>query len=180
MKILALDLSLTRTGYAVGPGPHGLSIPPRGQDRGPARLAFYRTAVTELLSIYAADVVVLEGYSFGQARGSSHSHALGELGGVVRLLLFERAVPFVEVAPASLKKYATGKGNAPKAAVLAEAIRRLGYGGNDDNEADALWLRAMALDYYQLETPTMPQSHRAALEKIEWPEITPLATAAAA
>lgn len=170
MQILALDLSLARTGYAA-PADSGILVPPKRSDRGTTRLAWFRSAIGELASRTGADLVILEGYSFGQARGSSHHHALGELGGVVRLALHDRGLPYVEIAPATLKKYSTGRGNAPKNEVLAAAIRRLGYAGADDNEADALWLRAMALDHYGLATPTMPQLHRDALAKVGWPDL---------
>ena len=167
MNILALDLALTTTGYAFPSGP-GTFSPPTKADRGMARLAWIRDEVMTLAE--GADLVVLEGYSFA-SRG--RQHATGELGGVVRLALWERAVPVVEVPPSSLKKYATGRGNAPKDQVLAAAIRRLGFKGHDHNEADALWLRTMARDHYGLPgTPEMPKKHREALAGVEWPDLS--------
>lgn len=167
MKIISLDLSLARTGYAL-PSRVGLLVPPKAADRGVRRLAWFRLQVRSLVMETHADLVAIEGYSFGTPAGSSHSHALGELGGVVRLELHDLKVPFVEIAPSSLKKYACGKGNAKKMDVLAAAIRRLGYAGSDDNEADALWLRHMALDHYGLGIVELPQVHREALEKVIW------------
>ncbi len=61
----------------------------------------------------------LEGYGHGMARGYALTQ-LGELDGVIRTALFEAGVPFVEVAPATLKKYATGRGNATKPRVPAK------------------------------------------------------------
>lgn len=177
MNVISLDLSLARTGYAL-PIRVGLLIPPKGHDRGTRRLAWFRLQVRTLVMETHADLVAIEGYSFGTPAGASHSHALGELGGVVRLELYDLKVPFVEIAPSSLKKYACGKGNAKKMDVLAAAIRRLGYAGADDNEADALWLRHMALDHYGLAPVEMPQLHREALEKVIWPA-RPAALAAA-
>ena len=46
---------------------------------------------------------------------------------------------------ATIKKHATGKGNAGKDAVIA-AMRAAGFKPSDDNEADALALLAWALD----------------------------------
>ena len=45
------------------------------------------------------------------------------------------------------------------------------YLGHDNNEADAMWLLAMACDHYGIPQTVMPEGHRAALQKIEWPEI---------
>lgn len=65
---------------------------------------------------------------------------------------------------------ATDAGAAPKEAVLAAAIRRLGYGGSSHDEADAFWLRTMALDHYvALAEPVVPIAHRAVLLRIDWP-----------
>ncbi len=52
----------------------------------------------------------------------------------------------VLVAPKVRAKYATGTGNASKAEVQASAIRRLGYPGHNNNEADALWLAYIAAE----------------------------------
>lgn len=74
----------------------------------------------------------------------------------------------MDVIPSSLKKYATGRGNAKKEEMLASAIRRLDYAGSSFDEADALWLREMALDHYTGQV-RVPESHRVALAKIDWP-----------
>ena len=171
MNLLALDLSLTRTGWAthhsVLAGPHatGTITPPKGMG-GVERLIWIRKSLTGLISL--VELVVMEGYSYGVARGNALTQ-LGELGGVVRVLFHELGVPWVEVPPATLKKYATGKGNAGKAEVLVAAVRRLGYEGSDDNVADAMWLRAMALDAFGAMPSPVPKAQQEALLKIEWP-----------
>lgn len=165
--VLGLDLSLTRTGWATADG-YGVLVPPKGKDRGLPRLQWIRDAVLELAA--GVDLVAVEGYSFGSR--NSHAHALGELGGVVRLALYEAGAVIAAVPPAVLKKYATGRGNAPKGEVLAAAIRRLGYAGHDDNEADALWLLAAAWSAYEhADAVQVPQVQRSALGAILWPAV---------
>ena len=44
--------------------------------------------------------------------------------------------------------YATGKGSAGKPAMIKAAKDKLGYPGNDDNEADALWMLELAQSEY--------------------------------
>lgn len=166
MKILALDLSLTSTGYALLEGP-GVLAPPAAVGKGMRRLQWIRDRTTQLAQ--GVDVVVIEGYSMGQKPGSSRSHSTGELGGVVRLALFEMGRRVVEVAPKSLKKYAANNGNAKKEAVFGAAIRRLGYQGSSFDEADALWLYTMAADHYRLIESPVPKAQREALGKVEWP-----------
>lgn len=131
-----LDLSLTATGYADSDGDGGTFTT---KTRGMERLATIRTFAVSFA--VASDLVAIEGYSYGSK--FSHSHALGELGGVIRLALWELGTDYVDVPPAVLKKWATGKGNANKDAVLAAAIRH-GYLGDDNNGADAYWLADIA------------------------------------
>lgn len=174
--IVAFDLSLTRTGWAsfalsrpesavMGIASYG-TIAPAGT--GMPRLNEVRRRVLE--RALDAELVLLEGYSFGSRQ--SHAHALGELGGVVRLALWEARYTVVDVPPACLKKYATGRGNAKKAEVLAAAIRRLNYQGADDNEADALWMVQMGLAWQgRPEAASVPVAHREGLVKVRWPTV---------
>lgn len=176
-RVLGLDLSLTATGVAF---PDGTTATWSQPLTGVARLAWFRQALTALLAgvgpyghDLAADLVVIEGHAFNTKYGQPH--ALGELAGVVKLVLHDLDVTWLEIPPASLKRYATGKGNASKEAVLVAAVLRLGYEGHSNDESDALWLRQMALDHYGWSTTSngraMPQTHRDALAKITWPEL---------
>lgn len=176
-RVVGLDLSLTATGYAY----HGCRGTIHAKHlKGAERLAYLRDAVMRLDLSFEnynlpseptrPDLVVMEGYSYASA---NQAHQVGELGGVIRLALHEAGVPFVVVAPAALKKYATGKGNANKAAMLQAAWQRLGYEGTDDNEADALWLRAMGLDALGHPIVAMPAVNRTALAKVAWPTPAP-------
>jgi len=172
MNIAAFDLSLTATGFATyGPLFNGNEksagiIDPKKLS-GMMRLRFIRDAVLELSCL--TEIVVLEGYAFGVARQSG-LREIGELGGVVRMGLWERGTRYVEIPPASLKLFATGRGNAKKEEVLVSAVRHLDYDGHDHNVADALWLLQMALARSGDIEPTNEHQRRA-LEKIVWPEL---------
>ena len=166
MKIVALDLSLTCTGWADESG-CGVIVPPLARNRGIARLRWIRDAVLARTS--GASLVVLEGYSFA-SRGRAII-SLGELGGVVRVALADAGLTSVDVAPASRALFATGKGNASKEHVLAEAIRIIGYAGHSYDEADALWLRTMATEHYLASTASRSEKKRKALAGVEWPTL---------
>ena len=159
-RIIGLDLSLTATGIAT-PDLVGTI---KSKFRGPRRLVEIRADILEHCT--RDDIAVIEGYAFGRHNQAAH---LGELGGVVRVALYEAGVRILTVPPASLKRYATGKGNASKEDVLAAAIRRLGYQGSSTDEADALWLRQIGLAKYAPDDAVnVPAENRAALEKIAW------------
>lgn len=161
-RILAFDLALRSTGWCDG---NRCGCLVAGNRSGMQRLHWIRNAV--LVPAKAADLVVLEGYAF--SAHASHAHELGELGGVVRMALFGASIDYVEIPPASLKLFATGKGNANKEAMLAAAIRKLDYAGHSNDEVDALWLWHMANLYYNGPRPNEHQ--RKALAKIQWPRV---------
>lgn len=168
MNIAAFDLSLTQTGYAVASGGETRHGTIRPTEKGMERLSRIRGRVLELSA--GADLVVLEGYSFG-AKGSAFL-SLAEMGGVVRYALWNAGRPFVEIPPATLKKFATGKGTAPKEEMLAAAIRRLEYSGANHNEADALWLLTAGLHAFGASRVELPATNREALQKVSWPTIS--------
>lgn len=164
MHIVAFDLSLTHSACAITRNTKGVCVPPKAVGTGVERLVYIREWV--LHSATNADLVVLEGYAYGAARGNALT-GLGELGGVVRVALLDAGHCWVVVPPASLKRFACGKGNATKADMLAAAIRKLGYDGSDHNTADAMWLREMALAAYDMAPASKAQ--REAVAKVAWP-----------
>ncbi len=163
MNVVGIDPSYTATGIAFADGrvaKHRWS----GKER--CRLAdAYDALSMGTLWPVAPDLVVIESYS----HGSKHAaHKMGELGGVMRLALMHAGIPYVDAAPTAVKKYATGKGNATKEAVLAAAIRRLDYEGASTDEADALWLRQLGLAHIgDSRAVEVPAVHREALKALE-------------
>ena len=145
MNVVGLDLSLAATGLCNDDGPGVITY------RMPHDATHYdRAHRLKTIGVHIdwmtrdADVVVIE----SPFNSKFSSWQLGELHGVVKVTLLQRRVPFQMIAPKQLKKFATNNGNAAKEQVLAAAIRDLDYGGHDNNEADALWLRHMGLAWY--------------------------------
>ena len=137
MRVLAFDLSLTSTGYAHSGGTGRIEVNSRGTER----LAEIRDNIRALVLTHSPERVAIEGYAYARA---NQAHQIGELGGVVRLLLHDMGVPYTEVPPSSLKKWATGKGNADKDTMLETAIRKYAFEGHGNDEADAWLLYLMA------------------------------------
>jgi Holliday junction resolvasome RuvABC endonuclease subunit len=174
---VGLDLSLTSTGVAIGEDTHAIRP---GDRRGPERLAFIRSCIRDHLWIrlYEADgptVVLLEGYSF--ASKNSHAHALGELGGVMRLFFHEHRIPVIEVPPTCRAKFATGKGNASKSEVVSAISARTGrlwLGPGNEDRCDAWILQEMGRSYFGEPRHNWPSTHLDALNKIDWSPIAPV------
>ena len=138
-RVLALDLSLTSTGVASDEGTFTIKT----SETGAERLAYIRDEVRKAVFRYVPEVVAIEGYAYARA---NQAHQIGELGGVVRLLLHDMGIDTLIVPPASIKKWATGKGNADKDTMLEVAIREFAFEGHGNDEADAWLLYLMALD----------------------------------
>ncbi len=141
MNILALDLG-TRTGWAVAENDRtesGVQVfdVKRGESPGMRYLRFNCWLEDVAAGRWKPDVIVFEqahhrgGAATGVAAGFS-----------TRVLEFcaRYGIEHPSVHTATLKKFATGKGNADKGAMVEEARKRFGPDLEDDNEADALWL----------------------------------------
>lgn len=144
-NVIGLDLSVARTGVALPDGTTAsiaVRIRPHASDSDHAdRLIAIASELRALILDQVIDLAVIEGYGF-------HSHRLArnaELGGVVRITLRAIGAEIVTVAPATLKKWATGNGRAGKDAMVAEAARR-GYQPANHDEADAALLREWGMN----------------------------------
>jgi crossover junction endodeoxyribonuclease RuvC len=161
--ILGLDVSLTATGIDDGDGPRVLHTDLVGVER----LAWYSGRLTLICRAKAPDLAIIEGYSYASA---NQAHQMGELGGVVRLILANLGIPTVIVAPSTLKKWLTGKGTAGKDDMVATAAR-LGCPVNNNNAVDSWALRQMGL--YHLGRAAIPATgyRDEIVAKVTWPEL---------
>lgn len=139
--VLGLDVSTRRTGAALPTG-RAVSLSPSTTDVA-RRLHWFAGALARLLRCYEPEIAVIEGYAPNSV-GILSTIRLAELGGVIRLTLHEHSVPYVEIGPGQLKRWATGNGNATDEAMIAAATAAGGTPANDD-EADALLARAVAV-----------------------------------
>lgn len=155
-RVVGLDLSLTATGIAYSNGSTGLVKP---LSRGDARLAEIRGEVRT--AVVAADLVVIE----DAVVRSSAAVAIGMVHGAVRVML-QTGPPYVLIPPATLKKFATGKGNADKTAMAVALLKRAGLELPTSDEVDAWWLRAAGLQLLGEPVVTLPAAQVAALDKI--------------
>ncbi|TQN30584.1 crossover junction endodeoxyribonuclease RuvC [Haloactinospora alba] len=173
-RVIGLDASLTGTGIAssIGwctiVGRAGVTnLPLADRDR-----AIVNLARGVLDTVGTPDLAVIEAPAYSRSGGGAHERS-GLWWRVVRHLLAQ-GVPVAEVAPTQRCRYATGKGQALKTAVVDAVARRWPQyvtGGND-NLADAVVLCAMGADHLGYPIATVPATHRAALDRITWPEFS--------
>jgi len=147
---VGLDLSLTSTGVAIIHDGHAtvqrITSKPVKDATTADQADRLRGIVTRILLAIpdtAYTKVAVEGPSFGST--GTAAHILGGLWWLVRVALENADLDTIIASPGTVKRYATGNGNAPKDHVLAAVVRRypdVNVTGND--EADALVLAAIA------------------------------------
>ena len=146
--ILALDLG-TSTGRALR-APDGLltsgtaSFRPGRYDGGGMRYLRFTNWLTEIDRLSGP----LAAIWFEEVRrhaGTDAAHVYGGLMATLTAWAELRGVPFAGVPVGTIKRHATGKGNAPKEAMIASARAR-GFSPADDNEADAIALLLWAIE----------------------------------
>lgn len=173
-RIAGLDPSLSSTGISTEKGTYTVTFsskrPPRIGDADDwlrTRILVIQGEVAK--ACWPADVVFIEGFSRGSIQKREE---LGHLGYEIRKTLSNLGVPYVDIAPTVLKKFATGKGNASKEEVFSAAVQLLGLSPSaKDDEADALWLRELGRHMYGVSSRMPPSTHTDHLRKIEIPEI---------
>lgn len=158
-SVLGLDPSLCATRVAAG----GRSWTITTNSDDPRRLDVIYRGVLAAVEEAAPVLTVIEDLP-------SHARTAGLTGmaqGALRLALLHKGVPCVTVPPATLKKYATGKGNSTKPDMRVAWLQRAGFDVRDDNRVDALWLQQVGLGL--LDDPAalvLPATHTAALGKL--------------
>lgn len=143
MILLSLDLG-TRTGWAVGDAPDAgavLSGTERLRKDTFDSYGMLALRLEELLiRLHAARRFDRVAYEAVRAhKGTKAAHVYGGLLAALQRWCDARAIPYEGVEVAHIKRFATGKGNSGKDAVIA-AVERWGYVVQDDNHADAVAL----------------------------------------
>jgi len=146
MKILAIDQSLTATGYYFCNGNEEKTGVIRPKTKGVTRLLSIRTDIRDLYKRWSPEIIVMEGYSFG-SRNTRATFSMGELGGVLKCDAVLNDRPLYIVPPTVWKKYITGKGNLKKEQVLLHVYKKYGITFEDNNKCDAYCLGIFIMNY---------------------------------
>ncbi|MBF0417966.1 MAG: hypothetical protein HQL86_06940 [Magnetococcales bacterium] len=146
--ILALDLA-TKTGWATGQRGLGVvasgtqSFVQRRYDGGGMLYLRFRKWLDDM-----SRLVTIREIHYEEVRrhmGVDAAHVYGGIMATLTSWCEEHEIPYRATPVATIKKHATGKGNASKGDVIA-AMQAKGHTPGDDNEADALALLYCVLD----------------------------------
>jgi Holliday junction resolvasome RuvABC endonuclease subunit len=144
--IFALDLG-TQTGWALI-GANGSvtsgsqSFKPQRFEGGGMRFLRFKRWLTEMKQCTPSiGLVVFE--EVRRHAGVDAAHAYGVFMGQLTAWCEHHQIPYQGVPVGTIKKHATGRGNASKDEMI-DAIRSKGHQPDDDNEADAIALAYLA------------------------------------
>lgn len=101
------------------------------------------------------DIVCIEGFSYG-SRGAGVSTQYG-IGWLIRAELIRNGYTYHEVSPASVKKFATGKGNTKKDEMVLPIYKKWGFEHSSDNVRDAYVLAQISKALHEKEGLTAYQ-----------------------
>jgi Holliday junction resolvasome RuvABC endonuclease subunit len=143
--ILALDLG-TACGWATNAGDqiaHGtLDLKADRFSGGGMRFLKFRRCLEEFRAEAYIDEIVYE--QVRRHRGTDAAHCYGGLLATLTSWCEEHSIPYSGRTVQSIKKFATGKGNADKGQMIAAAVSA-GFDPADDNQADAIHILRLRL-----------------------------------
>jgi Holliday junction resolvasome RuvABC endonuclease subunit len=146
--LLALDLGTT-TGWALRAA-DGLitsgtvSFRPSRYDGGGMRYLRFTTWLTEIDRL-SGPVAAIWFEEVRRHAATDAAHVYGGLMATLTAWAELRGIPYEGVPVGTIKRHATGKGNANKDAMMA-AARARGFSPADDNEADAIAILLWAIE----------------------------------
>lgn len=145
--ILALDLG-TSTGWAArlptGQIASGTASFKTGRFEGGGMRYLRFSKWLDELAWTSAPIGLVSFEEVRRHAGTDAAHVYGGLMATLTSWCEFRGIPYQGVPVGTVKKHATGKGNANKDAMIAAAVAR-GFNPADDNEADALAILDWAL-----------------------------------
>ena len=140
-NVLALDPA-EKFGWAVSRDLYGVwDFKLKRDESFSMKLVRFRSRLTKLVEEAEIDYIVFERVS-GRFSGAIASHS--KFVAVIELFCEDNEIPYKGYSAKEVKKFATGNGNAGKPKMIANAKAKLKYKGDDDNEADALWILELA------------------------------------
>ncbi len=155
MKVAGIDPSLSATATTIIAGDNHATVLHGSSPHEPSTAnrirRFVNLAEQVASSVEGCSIVAVESYSYASVTRLADA---AEYGGLLRAKLFDVGVETIhEVAPLSLKKWATGKGAGGKAPLIAAMARRYGVQFATDDEFDSFALAQLCTQLAGLSEP---------------------------
>lgn len=140
INILALDPA-TKTGFACKNASGVWDLKTKSYESKGMRLIKLRSSLDEICKAENINFVVYEKPG-GRNYNALKSHSNFE--GIIQAYCLDNGIEYKGYSAGEIKRFATGKGNANKQAMIDAFKDKKGYDPIDDNEADAFHLYGLA------------------------------------
>jgi len=132
----ACGWAILKDGIPIASGVWDLK--PKRHEGGGMRYLRCRKLFTELIESVDATAMAYE--EVRRHQGTDAAHIYGGIVGQIAAVCEDKQLPFTAIPVGTVKKRATGKGNASKEKMIAAANEVFNMNVIDDNEADAIWI----------------------------------------
>lgn len=140
MNILAIDPGTT-AGWCTEKGNGIWKCKAKSYESAGMRLIKLRTSMKEVVESLGVNLIVYEKPG-GRNYNGIKAHANFE--GVIQEYAIDNNLEYKGYSATEIKKFATGKGNCGKPAMIAALDGKIDFKIIDDNHADAVWLYFLA------------------------------------
>jgi len=151
MRVVAIDPG-TQCGYAFTDDGRAhaefsgvWNLKPNRFEGGGMRFLRMRRHLDELIDGTAAGQCMVVFEEVRRHMGVDAAHIYGGIIAIIASACELNDIPYQGIPVGTIKKHATGKGNANKKAMVEAAQAKFGPEVTDDNRADALWILDYAL-----------------------------------
>lgn len=147
MKILALDPAAT-TGYCTSTASGIWDLKPKSYESNGMKFIKMKSSIHEIVKAEGITFIVYEKPG-GRHYNGLRSHANFE--GVIVSYCEENNLDYKDYSASEIKKFATGKGNCNKEAMIKACEETYNFKPMDDNHADAVHLYNLAIQQFNIE-----------------------------
>lgn len=145
MKILALDQA-SNCGWCCGKDLYGCwDLNTRKDESSGMKMIRFRSKLKEITVSENIDLIAYERVAGMHKNSIIHA---AKMVAMIETFCEENNIQYIAFSASEIKKFATGKGNAKKDAMIAAAALKYGYTGTNDNEADAIHIYQLAQTIY--------------------------------
>jgi Holliday junction resolvasome RuvABC endonuclease subunit len=144
--LLALDIA-TLTGFCTHTASGVWNLTPKKDESKGMRLIRFRAKLKEVCELEKIKLITFE---MPAIQGKFPNFVGMEMVGVMKLFCAELDIDHKGYPPATLQKFATGKGKGNKPLMIQTCKEKYGVDPIDDNEADALHLYHLAIQDLKL------------------------------
>lgn len=143
MNILSIDQA-SLAGWCLDPsnGLHGTwDLKTRKDESSGMKMLRFKAKLVEVCTLYKVDLIVYERAAGMHTSSVIHS---AKMIAIIESYAEESNIHYRSYSASEIKKFATGKGNAKKDAMIASCLEKYGIVAKDDNEADAIHMWYLA------------------------------------